>query len=81
MADEQRDVDPQSIGFEPAALRREIDGAAAVGIHDDGGDTLREKRLRLTQRLARESFRRMRVDVDEARGDQSIPGVDDAAGA
>ncbi len=49
MTDQQRDVrsDASLLQFQP--LCGEIDGTAAVRVDDDGRDTLRENRLRLTE--------------------------------
>ena len=78
MPDQQRDVRADA-GLELPALRREIHRSAAVRIRDDGGDALREERLPLAERLARESFGGVRVDVDEPGSDDAVAGIDDRA--
>ena len=73
VADQERDVRPEPAFLELHALRREIDGPAAVRIRDDRRDPLRQERLPLLQLRPDESFGSVRMHVDE-------PGCDEPVG-
>ena len=76
VADEERDVRPEPAGLERLALRRQIGRPAAIRIHDERRHALRNDRLCLAQVGPRQSFGRMRVDIDESGGDETLGGVD-----
>jgi len=78
MTDEERDVRPRARGFDRGALRGEIGPSAAVGIRDEGRHALGEQRLCLVERGTPDPFRRMGVDVDESRRDETIARIDRA---
>ena len=75
MPDEQRGVRPGMRRFERGTLRGEIDRSAAVGIDDHGRDPLREDRLRLVQRGIAQAIGRVRMHVDEPRGNDAIARI------
>ena len=73
---EQPDVGADALLLVGGALRGEVDRPAAVGIDEHGGEALREQRLPVLQLFGREAAAGVRVDVDEARRDVAIGGVD-----
>ena len=70
------DVGADALLLVGRALRGEIDRAAAVGIDEHRGQSLRQQRLAVLQLLGGEPAAGVRVHVDEARRDVAIAGID-----
>jgi len=59
------DVHPQPVLEQASALRNEVGGSAAIGVHKYGGNPLGQLRIGGAQLLRVEPGSQMRVHVDE----------------
>ncbi|OLB63586.1 MAG: hypothetical protein AUI11_00790 [Acidobacteria bacterium 13_2_20CM_2_66_4] len=73
----QRDVDADAALLVADPLRPQVHRSAAVRVERDGRDALRDQLPRILQRV-RQTVRRVRMDVDEARRDRQPARIDDA---